>query len=238
MQGKRRLLHDNFAGNDKVCFLLDRVECEDSFYLYDEGGMKCLGGHYIYYEKNADMQSYMALHIEENDVPEDYNQSRKRSINAKVHKIFFDQGEKQEKVSSNEYGLAEYIGIKKEEKKQSDVLQKRKRLPAFAYSASTFMLLAVLLGTVAVMNASGQLKELKHTISGMGAGKETKVTIDGTAKIVDVAGNVEPTKKTGDSLYSISLKMYGNISMIDSIKKTNNITDEDYIKEGETILLP
>lgn len=100
------------------------------------------------------------------------------------------------------------------------------------------MLLAVLLGTVAVMNASGQLKELKHTISGMGAGKETKVTIDGTAKIVDVAGNVEPTKKTGDSLYSISLKMYGNISMIDSIKKTNNITDEDYIKEGETILLP
>ena len=60
---------DNFAGNDKVCFLIDRVECEESFYLYDDGGMKSVPGYYIYYEKNADMQSYMALHIEENEVP-------------------------------------------------------------------------------------------------------------------------------------------------------------------------
>ena len=44
--------------------------------------------------------------------------------------------------------------------------------------------------------------------------------------------------KPGDSLYSISLKIYGNIDMINSIKQANSITNENYIKEGDTILLP
>lgn len=320
---------DNFAGNDKVCFLIDRVECEDSFYLYDDGGMKAVPGHYIYYEKNADMQSYMAMHIEENDVPADYEQSRKRSINATVHKIFFNQGEKREKTNTGSYGLAEYIGIKNDDGKnnESEAVGRKRRLPAFAYSASSFMLLAVLLGTIALMNTSGQLKDLKNTIIGMNNSKEP-ITNDDTAKIIDVAGNVETTAekkednklnvnnnedetyvqskdnkntqvttenkyngeensgtkeddntdnrvnqttqenvttqqettskqeepeptvapvvkepqyyivKSGDSLYSISLKIYGNIDMINSIMQANNITNENYIKEGQTILLP
>lgn len=313
---------DNFAGNDKVCFLIDRVECEESFYLYDDGGMKSVPGYYIYYEKNADMQSYMALHIEENEVPEDYEQSRKRSINATVHKIFFNQGEKREKSVSGNYGLAEYIGLKNDTIKPEDISERKRRLPAFAYSASSFMLVAVLLGTIAVMNASGQLKDLKSMIVGMNSSKEIQTDGDDTVKIIDVAGNVETTAnsdinnssetqtqdrdsqsvqeqtsdinstenqsddsdeknagnpsdtadnsnqpgetaqvtttqpepeptvapvvkepqyyivKPGDSLYSISLKIYGNIDMINSIKQANSITNENYIKEGDTILLP
>ena len=38
--------------------------------------------------------------------------------------------------------------------------------------------------------------------------------------------------------YSISLKMYGNIDMIDGIKQANSISDGDFIKEGDRILLP
>ena len=174
-------------------------------------------------------------------------------------------------------------------------------------------------GTIAVMNASGQLKDLKSMIVGMNSSKEIQTDGDDTVKIIDVAGNVETTAnsdinnpsemqtqdrdsqsvqeqtsdinstenqsdekntgnpsdiadnsnqpgetaqvtttqpepeptvapvvqepqyyivKPGDSLYSISLKIYGNIDMINSIKQANSITNENYIKEGDTILLP
>ena len=44
--------------------------------------------------------------------------------------------------------------------------------------------------------------------------------------------------KKGDSLYSISMKNYGNYSMIQSIMQANGITNENFIREGETIILP
>lgn len=55
------------------------------------------------------------------------------------------------------------------------------------------MLVAVLLGTIAVMNASGQLKDLKSMIVGMNSSKEIQTDGDDTVKIIDVAGNVETT---------------------------------------------
>lgn len=293
---------DNFAGNDKVCFLLDRLECEESFYLYDDGGMKKCNGHYIYYEKNADMQSYMALHAEINESDDEYEQtSRKKGIHAKVHQLFFEPSENREvlKRKTPDYSLAEYIGINKEEKKTEspeEVQPKRTRLPSFAYSASSFMLIAILIGTIAMMNASGQLKQLKSAVAGIGSketttGASKSTEDDATAKIIDVVGNVEPTTvpqatepvnqtqpsqqsteaptqaptqapteaptpapqpvvtpiqpepkyyivKPGDSLYSISLKNYGNVTMVNEIIKANNLTNENFIKEGETILLP
>jgi nucleoid-associated protein YgaU len=42
----------------------------------------------------------------------------------------------------------------------------------------------------------------------------------------------------GDSLYDISLKKYGTISMIEAIAKANNLQNENLIQEGETIVLP
>ncbi len=80
---------DNFAGNDKVCFVLDRIECEDTFHIYSDGGMKKIEGHYIYYEKNVDMQSYMVVNEDINEVPAEYEQSKKRSINATVHRLLY-----------------------------------------------------------------------------------------------------------------------------------------------------
>ena len=149
---------------------------------------------------------------------------------------------------------------------KENIIGKKRKLPAFAYSASSFMLLAVLLGTVALMNASGQLNELKSVVAGIGGNNETQIQNNETAKIIDVAGDVETTTepttieestkapeptvapvikepnyyivKSGDSLYSISLKMYGNIDMIDGIKQANSISDGDFIKEGDRILLP
>lgn len=333
---------DNFAGNDRVCFLLDREEGDENFFLYDEGGMKKCEGFYIYYEKNADMQSYMSMHVDTRIMPDNYEQIKKRGINARVHNLLFNSNASQVKDAAKEQKDIPFVqfepnnetgesDIRLENISAEDTESKKglsgigKRLPTFAYSASSLMLIAILVGTIAIMNASGQLKELKSAVAGL-VGKEDSKPRDNisdnnneSAHIVDVVGNVsesrqdgettaqetspqetesdsdtndqtttqseettteqQPTEpittenvtetqpitepqteplteqptatvsniqqdkvyyvvKKGDSLYSISMNNYGNYSMIQTIMQANGITNENFIREGETIILP
>lgn len=333
MPNIQKLHIDNFAGNDRVCFLLDREEGDENFFLYDEGGMKKCEGFYIYYEKNADMQSYMSMHVDTRTMPDNYEQIKKRGINARVHNLLFNSNTSAAKHNQNNTanmplvqlgGSAEtgnendYLGeiFTEEAESKKPFSEIGKRLPTFAYSASSIMLIAILVGTIALMNASGQLKELKSAVVGL-VGKEASTqdnisTADNeSANIVDVAGGVsessdneetsnqettpqesstqetetvsnettaqtvetpaeepseqqteppapaeqEPTAtvsniqgdkkyyvvKKGDTLFSISEKEYGKelmYSMIESIKQVNGLTDENFIREGETIILP
>lgn len=333
MPNIQKLHIDNFAGNDRVCFLLDRDEGDENFFLYDEGGMKKCEGFYIYYEKNANMQSYMSMHVDARTVPDNYEQIKKRSINARVHDLLFNSNASETKETSggsenmplvqigSNMGMDDendYLGkVLADENKTKKGLGIGKRLPTFAYSASSLMLIAILVGTIALMNASGQLKELKSAVVGL-VGKEASVHEDPSVKdnesanIVDVVGKISesakdnettnsettpqesetgndqttnPTAETqteapttpdnvtepqqtepvtepvteqpptasvsniqndkvyyvvkkGDSLYSISLNNYGNISMIQSIMQANGLTNENLIREGETIILP
>lgn len=50
---------NHFAGNDKVLFLMEPNEKEESFFVYDSGKLKKENGFYVYYEKNTPMQEYM-----------------------------------------------------------------------------------------------------------------------------------------------------------------------------------
>lgn len=229
---------DNFAGNDKVCFVLDRVECEDSFYLYDDGGMKKCEGHYIYYAKNGDMQSYMMMHEETSEIPADYEQTSKQAINAKVHRLLYNinterEPVKKKKKEKSTNALLQAVltgGQQNKERQEKEISGKaaqeiienaagnkqveegdvstevaasqsdRHRLPVFAFSASSFLLLAILLGAVAVMYASGQLHALRGTVAKMAnvgvTDKQGKVTektsyenVD-DARVIDVEADV------------------------------------------------
>ena len=60
---KLKKIHlDNFAGVDKALMKYDSMEQEESFYIYEHGGLACQKGYYIYYEKNEDMQNYIIEH--------------------------------------------------------------------------------------------------------------------------------------------------------------------------------
>lgn len=50
---------NHFGGNDKVLFLMEPGEMEEAFYAYENNQMVRILGHYIYYEKNEPMQTYM-----------------------------------------------------------------------------------------------------------------------------------------------------------------------------------
>ena len=50
---------ENFSGKDKVLYVVDSLEKEDAFYLYDQGKLRKQSGYYIYYDRNENMQNYI-----------------------------------------------------------------------------------------------------------------------------------------------------------------------------------
>lgn len=43
----------------RFCFLSDRTEKEDNFFIYEQGSLEKQPGYYIYYEKNEKMKKYV-----------------------------------------------------------------------------------------------------------------------------------------------------------------------------------
>lgn len=56
---QKKIQEDNFGGGDKILLKMDSVEKERKVLHYRDGEMEELAGYYIYYERNAEMQTYM-----------------------------------------------------------------------------------------------------------------------------------------------------------------------------------
>ncbi len=52
---------ENFQGENKILYMMDTLEEEDAFYVFEKGELRRSDGYYIYYEKNEKMQEYMIL---------------------------------------------------------------------------------------------------------------------------------------------------------------------------------
>lgn len=57
---QKKIQEDNFGGGDKILLKMDSIEKEQKVLFYQEGELQELPGYYIYYERNAEMQNYMA----------------------------------------------------------------------------------------------------------------------------------------------------------------------------------
>ena len=60
-------IHLKYFGGEKVLMLMEPVESEEAFFLYENGQMMRQNGYYIYYEKNPCMQTYMLEKIQSSD---------------------------------------------------------------------------------------------------------------------------------------------------------------------------
>lgn len=182
--GRMRLqkIHlDNFAGNDKICFFFDRSEKQEAIYSYDAGMMQKRYGYYVFYEKNPEMQSYMVAVGKEEEAKQNIRMSG-GSISSKHTAMSHNQ-------------------------KDLDI-KKMGKLPSFLYSASSFLVIAILVATIALMNNYGQMQKLKGSLEQLadnmselqpGAGETTQEVVDAnnqpeTAKIEMVPGEVETTE--------------------------------------------
>lgn len=297
LNGIKKVHLDNFAGNDKVCFLSDRTEKEDSFYIYKKGKLEKQNGYYIYCEKNEKMKKY--IKDLNNSDREEKNQIKNETVPAK-HK---------ETIKTSEKIIEKTGKEKKSPKGLRDVIREegqRSRQGRVAYGISGLLIVALLLSTVVMLNNYGELKNIKQTLSQYSMDKEARVvnqllagemetTLNNpqTGKSTETEKNTEtaankvegmeqitnPTPsatgttnaktnqnssqqkqshaqnksdkavkssasgkyykvKAGQTLYDISMKVYGTSKMVDEIKEYNDIDDDYTIIEGQKILLP
>lgn len=162
---------DNFPGRDKVLYIIDALEGEDVFYLYEGNGLRKQLGYYIYYTKNEAMQNYMiGRDVEADDVSEEAE-----------HK--------------DEELLTTYHEMLSRSKRKPE--QER---PQLIYVASSVLAVAVLALGVTVLNSYDRMKSLEVSLNRVelavqetktngNAGKGTAADTSET-KVVQISANV------------------------------------------------
>jgi LysM repeat protein len=265
LKGIRKIHLDNFAGNDKICFLSDRAENEDNFYLCKRGRLEKQKGYYIYYEKNEKMKKYIKNMSNENQP----KNTKSKSTNLKNINLKDDKVEIKEKKVNEPKSFREILNE-----------EKGARQGKAAYGISGLLIVALLLSTVVMLNNYGELKNIKQTLSGYTMEEEAKEvnqilndyeetteqisesqsteeseticeesvtfeTVSNTERatkkqkaVSNSVGATTYTVKKGQTLYDISMKVYGTSEMVDKIKEYNDIDDDYTIIEGQKIKLP
>ncbi|MGN0318785.1 MAG: LysM peptidoglycan-binding domain-containing protein [Lachnospira sp.] len=100
---------DNFAGAMKTFYLIDTVEKEENFYLYENGELKKQKGYVCFYERNYEMQEYM-LERREGRSNEDRDSDRAvRSIRTIIKEK--EEAKEQKKTASFMYTLSGFMAV-------------------------------------------------------------------------------------------------------------------------------
>ena len=105
----KKLHLDNFAGNMKTLYLVDTVEKEEHFYLYENGALKKQKGYVCFYERNYEMQEYM-LERSEKKTCEDARTDR---VVKNIRNVIKEKEElrEQRKSGSFMYGVSAFLVV-------------------------------------------------------------------------------------------------------------------------------
>lgn len=247
LNGKIIQTHNNyFAGDNKVLYLIDSLEGEDDFYLYENNGLKRQKGYYIYYEKNDAMQSYMIAKqkIQQKQTRENINLlKRDQKVVDSYHKV----------IEKRQKNIAKRKGDKPESK--------------FYYVASTFLTIAIFAVGITIMNRYDKMVLMEATM-GTISKENTIVERDTEEATEEKVQKKEPTKeknpseigqptlveketkteenkiatyyivKEGDTLNGISKKMFQSTEYVEAILNINQMTKETLIYPGQKLKIP
>ena len=205
LSGKIIQTHNNyFAGDNKILYMIDSLEGDEAFYLYENHSLKKQKGYYIYYEKNEEMQNYMIERNREiqpnkrenpNVVKRDQEvlASYRRTLEQRMNKPFM-ASKKQEK----EKWTNQKTNILKVQKPVQQYFSKRREKQnqegGFYYIASTFLTVAILAVGITVINNYDKMLLLESTLSQMAG--ETKETIAKTPNSENISNSENTTSMT------------------------------------------
>ena len=249
-----------FAREKSVLVLKDVREKEEKYFVHKFKNLMEIAGHYIYYEKNIEMQDYMIA-------------TRKKTGFTPSEII-------EDTVTKN------FRSVVREKMNR----QEQKLPTRYTYALSTFLVLIVLIIGITMINNYDKMKgmqdslnQLNQNISKDDEAIETVgevVQADGLESQYDMAENdvveqeknpaeengdldessqadselnsesdmVNPdlgiekediyTVQKGDTLASISIAVYGDASQVQAICKMNGLEDGNLIYIGQKLLLP
>ena len=225
-------------GQEGSLFLWKNAREQDEiFYAYKFGELMQIGGHYIYYEKNPEMQNYMINTHKENGVtPSEVVEDR----------------------AAKDFRSAVREKMEYKEQHQSS---------KFAYITSALLVLIVLVIGITTVNNFDKMKSVQTSLENLSKSMEngqteedTKTTTAAEAKegAKEVSGTVKKSEEAkvskegesqltdkdyyvvqkGETLAGISKKLYGDTSHVKAICKMNGLSDGNLIYIGQKLLLP
>lgn len=278
-----KLHRENFPGNDTVLFMMDSLECEDGFYIWDKGGLSLAKGYYIYYVRNELMQNYI---ISRNYGTTESKEDKTLMKDAAVVRNFKEINESVENKRKLE----------------------KKAAGSFKFLFRGVAAFALVAAGASVAGGYGRIKELENQVSyyesqqngdsvavfagdekgnssaGGNSGSEQTSGTDGQGSSGTEAGSTDNTGETGgnqesatgetvagntetkggsgmdgtegvaattaddrsvvyvieegDTLMSISIKMYNSPAYVDKIMQANGLKENDVIYVGQKIIIP
>lgn len=248
---KLKKIHlDNFAGTMKTFYLIDTVEKEENFYLYENGELKKQKGYVCFYERNYEMQEYM-LERRERKSSEDGPDKVMKSIRNIIREK--EELHEQKKNARFMYVVSTFmvivilvIGI--------NLMNNYQKMKKFDKSISSLMVqmsgndTATQEEVVPVNKLEGGVypteAETTSQTAGTGAVSTENVTVTAAQPVEEqtVAATVNEVKtytvKAGDTIMGICKKYYGDTSKCNEVIAYNNIKDENFLYIGQQIKLP
>ena len=255
-KGVSRIHMKHFAKDNSVFIWKDALEAEEIFYAYKYGELMQMGGHYIYYEKNPAMQNYMIntrrmigvtpCEMVEDRAAKNFRSAVREKMEYKEQKqnsrfvyavsvllvvivlaigiSTMNNFDKMESVQETLEALSMSVDSAKAaeaESEESDVKDKEED------------------GTTAEAKQPVDEEEDKQEVKET-AKQETKQETKQEVQTMEGEFTEDDfyVVKKGDTLDTISLKIYGNTGHVEAICKMNGLSDGNLIFIGQKLLLP
>lgn len=256
---------ENFPGEGKVLYMIDDLENEDAFYVYRGQDLARQSGYYIYYDKNPMMQEYLAERREGMKESENYEKMMENMRDERLIRQFREKVSRKTKSSQRKgrfrtFSTAAAVavmmimggtmyyyaqqdqsinfrevvngavntmgkGVKEQVEDKSETTEKTKTVTkVLDTQASTVEKKS----TTAVKNTTAaQITTAKKTA--VTAAKKTNASKYKYYKY---------TVKKGETLVSISRKVYGTQKLVKRIREANALSNQNQIYPGQKLIIP
>ena len=250
---------ENFPGEGKVLYMMDDLEGEDAFYVFRGEDLSRQNGYYIYYEKNPMMQNYLVERRQDIKEVQTYEKMMESRRDEKLIQQFREKISKKTK-SNQRKGRIRNISTAAA---VTIMMIMGGTMYYYAGQDQSINFKEVVNGAVHTMGkgVSDQISTKSATKSATTSVKITKTldsatqtsihkkeqkttqpTIKQKQKTQKVSSgqykSYTYTVKSGETLVSISRKVYGTQKLVQRIKKANALSDENQIYPGQKLIIP
>lgn len=250
---------ENFPGEGKVLYMMDNLEGEDAFYVFRGEDLSRQNGYYIYYEKNPMMQNYLVERRQDIKEVQTYEKMMESRRDEKLIRQFREKISKKTK-SNQRKGRIRNISTAAA---VTIMMIMGGTMYYYAGQDQSINFKEVVNGAVHTMGkgVSDQISTKSATKSATTSVKITKTldsatqtsihkkeqkttqpTIKQKQKTQKVSSgqykSYTYTVKSGETLVSISRKVYGTQKLVQRIKKANALSDENQIYPGQKLIIP
>ena len=230
---------DYFPGKDKTLFLMDPLDKEEAFFIYEGSKLNRQQGYYVYYERNEEMQNYMVEQRKnkgsENELEAaGIKRERYRNVNSKSDSEQKNEKIKQKNIRSKKMAgtvvvalFLVVVGMNVMDRFYVPTLDEQE-VDDLMYEEPL---------TIKIPEDTVWETEINHNSENMETEIDSEKS-DDSVNAANISSSFRYTVRKGDTLVNISIGLYDSMEYVDVICAMNGIEDPDVIYEGMVLELP